>query len=205
MTRMTMKQAAVILLMSTTPLLSQVAAPPVSTKAPSSTPSTPIPKHLVYAHFLSMVNDLQERATMAGETDPYKFAQAFSRAGLENTDLDALRTEARALASNLAALDQKAKPLIDDYRARASKAAGQGKPLPPIPIQLHQLQAERTAVSVNHMMTLQAALGKEKTARLEAYFAREVAPHASLKALAHLPANINTSNTPQSGDFEIQH
>lgn len=203
MNNVNVKQVAAIFLLSATSLMSQAVAP-LATTVPTPR-STPIPKYLVYANFLSMVSDLEQRAAMAGETDPYKFAQAFSRAGLENPDLDILKAEAQALTNDWAALDQRAKPLIGDYRARASAAARQSQPLPQIPIQLYQLQAERTAVSVNHMMTLQAALGVEKTANLEAYLTREVAPHVSLKALAHPPAELGISQTPQSNDFAIQH
>ena len=191
--------------MSTHLLLSQTVRS-ASTDVPKfSPPPTHIPKHLVYTHFLSMVNDLDKKATEAGETDPYKFAQPFSRAGLENADLEILRKHAKALTSELAAHDQKAKTLIAAYRERAKAAAQQGQPLPPLPLELHQLQAERTAIAVNHMFVLQTDLGKEKTNRLEAYFAREVTPHVSLKVLAHPPADTKTSITAQSSTFAVQH
>jgi hypothetical protein len=65
---------------------------PVSLKAAeiSTAKSMPIPKYLVYRHFLAWVNDLDRKA--AGASDPYRFAKPFARAGLENSDLDALRT-----------------------------------------------------------------------------------------------------------------
>jgi hypothetical protein len=94
--------------------------------------STPIPKHLLYTHFLHMVNDLDKKATDAG------------------------------LA------------------------------IPPLPLELHQLQAERTALTISHVLDLQAELGKEKTRRLEGYFQREVTPRVSLKVLAHPPADPKT-------------
>jgi len=201
MKKTTMKNAALLLLMSASSLLCQTATP-VSADAPKfSPPPTPIPKHLVYTHFLSMVNDLDKKAAEAGDPDPYKFAEPFSRARLENADLDILREHAKASTRELAAHDQKAKVLIAAYRERAKAAVQQGLSLPPLPLELHQLQAERTAIMTNHMLTLQTKLGKEKTARLEAYLAREVTPHVSLKILAHPPAGTKTSTTAQSSTF----
>ena len=199
-----MKQVAALLLMSASPLLCQIAAP-ISADAPKfSPPPTHIPKHLVYTHFLAMVNDLDKKAAEAGETDPFKFAQPFSRAGLENADLEILRKHSKASMRELAAHDQKAKALIAAYRERAKAAVQQGLSLPPLPLELHQLQAERTAIMTNHMLNLQTKLGKEKTARLEAYLAREVTPRVSLKVLAHPPADAKTSITAQSSTFAAQ-
>jgi hypothetical protein len=166
--------------------------------------SAPIPKHLIYQHFLSIVNDLDAKATAAGATDPYQFAQPFARARFENADLDLMRTEARALKTDLKNVDQKAKVLIDDYRARAQAAAAQGHPVPPLPPNLRLLEKERTAVSINHMMTLRMSLGPDKTSRLEAYFAREIAPHISLQPLGHAPADPNALTLPPTDGFAIQ-
>ena len=123
---------------------------------------------------------------------------------MENADLEILRQHAKASTRELAAHDQKAKVLIAAYRERAKAAVQQGLPLPQLPLELHQLQAERTAIMTNHMLNLQTKLGKEKTARLEAYFAREVTPHVSLKVLAHPPADTKTSTTAQSSTFAVQ-
>jgi hypothetical protein len=151
-----------------------------------------------------MVNDLDKKATAAGEANSYKFGQPFSRAGFENGDLDKLRNEARALTNDRAALSKKAQPVIDAYRSKAKAAAQQGEPLPPLPVQLHQLENERVAISVNHMRTLQTALGSDKTAQLEAYLAREVTPRVKLKALAHPPADrAAVLINPQTGTFVI--
>jgi hypothetical protein len=195
---------ASFLLLSSCSLLGQTGAPSV-TAAPGLSPSSaPIPKYLVYLHFLSMVDDLDKKATAAGATDPYQFAHPFSRAGLQIADLDALRSEAKALKRDLSAKDQQAKSLLDAYRASAQAAIQQGQPLPPLPPQIYQLQAERDAIAVYHMTNLQAKLGQGETARLEGYFAREVTPHVSLKVLAHPPANAGNSATATNSSFAIQ-
>jgi hypothetical protein len=174
----------------------------IVTVGPSA--SVRIPKHLIYQHFLAMVSDLDNKATAAGATDPYQFAQPFARARFENADLDLMRTEARALIADLKNVDQKAKLFIDDYRARAKAAASQGQPVPPLPPDLRRLEKERTAVSINHMMTLRTSLGPATTAHLEAYFAREIAPHLSLRALGHAPVDPNALTLAPTAGFAIQ-
>jgi hypothetical protein len=168
---------------------------PVSLKAAeiSASKSAPIPKYLVYRHFLAWVNDLDKKN--AGATDAYRFAKPFARANLENSDLDALRTEARALDSALAETDGKAKAIIAQYRRKAQNALREGKGLPPLPAELQQLQAVRTAILVQHMVTLQSTLGPEKSSSLDAYLSREFVPHLSLKPLAR-PAASTTSGVP---------
>jgi hypothetical protein len=60
-----------------------------TTPAPTSfaKPNT-MPPYVLYRHFLSWVTQLDNAATAAGASDPYQFAQAFSRAGLQNPHLD---------------------------------------------------------------------------------------------------------------------
>jgi hypothetical protein len=155
--------------------------------------SAPIPKYLVYRHFLAWVTDLDKKN--AGATDAYQFARPFAGAHLENSDLDALRTEARALDSSLAETDGKAKSIIAEYRIKAQNALREGKDLPPAPVELRQLQAMRTALLVQHMVTLRSTLGPEKSANLDAYLSREFVPHISMKPLARPPAST-TSGIP---------
>lgn len=169
-------------------LLGQTAAAPVSMDVPQfALKSTPVPMHLVYRHFLAMANDLGNKATAAGETDPYAFARPFARAGLANSDLDVLRKEAKSLMSDLAAHDVQERVVVANFRRQAQAALNQGRPMPPSPPELYQLAARRNALMVNHMVNLKANLGPETTAKLESYLAREFAPHISLKVLAHPP------------------
>jgi hypothetical protein len=154
-TRFMRTTPVLLAIVATSTCVCQVAAPPASTFK-----STPIPKYLVYRHFLAWVNDLDEKN--AGASDPYQFAKPFARAHLENSNLDALRTEARALDSALAENDGKAKAIIAEYQIKAQNALREGKRLPAAPVELHQLQAMRTALLVQHMVTLQSTLGPER-------------------------------------------
>jgi len=159
----------------------------------SASKSAPIPKYLVYRHFLGWVNDLDKKN--AGATDAYQFAQPFARANLENSDVDALRKEAKALDSSLAETDGKAKAIIADYRRKGQDALREGKDLPAAPAELRQLQAMRTAILVQHMVNIRSALGPEKSANLDAYLSREFVPHISLKPLVQ-PVASTTSGIP---------
>jgi hypothetical protein len=157
----------------------------------SKSKSVPIPEFLIYRHFLAWVNDLDNKAVVAGESDPYKFAQPFQRAQLQSNDLDALLKEAKALNTDLAKYDEKAKAVIAEYRRTAQNAAERSLALPPAPPEIHQLQTMRTTILVQHMVSLQSALGPEKTAQLDAYLGREFVPHLSLKPLAHPAASLS--------------
>lgn len=172
-------------------LPAQTAAASLKAAEISTSKSMPIPKYLVYRHFLAWANDLDKKAV--GASDAYQFAKPFARAHLENSDLDALRKEARALDSALAEHDGKANAIIAEYRIKAQDSARQGKGLPPLPAELHELPAMRTAILVQHMVNLQSALGPEKSAELDAYLGREFVPHLSLKPLARPVANKESS------------
>jgi len=83
--------------------------------------------------------------------------------------------------------------LIAAFREKAKKAAQSGANLPPVPSEIEQLQAKRTAIMVQHVMKLQSSLGSQTTAQLNAYLRQEFVPHISLRALAR-PRSVEPSN-----------
>jgi hypothetical protein len=115
---------------------------------------------------------------------PYQFAQAFSRAGLQNPQLDILRAAAHRLDSDLQAHKAKAQIVIDLYRKQAKAALAEGKPLPPAPPVIHQLESERSAILIHHYTNLRASLGPDVSKQLDAYLAYEFAPLIKLKKMA---------------------
>jgi hypothetical protein len=180
-------------------LLSQTSAPVSTDPArPITTKSTATPKYLLYRHFLAMVDNLDNKAIAAGETDPYKFAQPFANARLENSDLEVVRREAKALTKDLAEHDRKLKAAVAIFRQRVQAELQEGKPLPAVPTEIHELQALRTALMVHHMVSLQAQLGPQKTDQLEGYMTHEFAPHVSLQAVTHPPANVTAAAQTRS-------
>lgn len=163
-----------------------------------------IPEYLVYRHFLAWVLALDKKASAAREADPYKFAAPFSRARLRNSDLDALKLEAKSLDDSLRRVDAEAKPLIAAFRENAKKAAQSGQSLPPVPPEIRQMQAKRTAIMVQHMVKLQSSLGSQATTQLNEYLRHEFVPHISLKALAKPPSGSPNARTPQAFPGEGQ-
>lgn len=105
-------------------LTAQTASASLEAATISTAKSMPIPRYLVYRHFLAWVNDLDKKN--AGASDAYQFAKPFADAHLANSDLDALRTEARTLDSALAENDGKAKAVIAEYRSKAQNALRKG-------------------------------------------------------------------------------
>jgi len=156
-----------------------------------------VPTYLIYRHFLGWVNALDKQATAAGLTDSVRFAQPFAHAGFTGSDLDFLKKEAKALDTDLQKQDVKANAIITAFRDRAKRASQANQALPAAPAEIHELQAERTALIVQHMVNLQTHLAPEKRAQLDSYMKREFAPHISLKPLAHPSSGaITPTSTP---------
>lgn len=156
---------------------------------------TKIPQYLVYRHFLAWVNALDKEQSADSATDLYAFAEPFAaQTRLARADIDLVRAEAQALTADLNKQDAKASTLIAAFREKAKMAAQLGKPLPPIPAQIHQLQQERTALIVQHMINLRTRLGPVASSTLDNYISREFAPHISLKAVARRASDLTVDN-----------
>jgi hypothetical protein len=145
--------------------------------------SAPMPPYLVYRHFLAWVNELDKQATAAGATDPYQFAQAFSRAGLQHPQLDILRAAAHQLDADIVAQQLRVTVIVAKYRSDASVAVSQGKPFPPAPAAIRDLDHERTALLINHYATVRAALGPAVATQLDSYLKYEFTPHINLRRM----------------------
>ncbi len=163
---------------------SPVASPLVANNSKSNASSKSLPPYLVYRHFLAWVNQLDKDTTASGATDPYKFAEPFSRANLQPEHLDILRNAAHSLDADLQKHHARAQVVIDQYRKQAKAALAQGQPLPPAPPEIHNLERERTALLVQHYVTFRAALGPDASAQLDQYLGYEFAPHIKLKLMA---------------------
>jgi hypothetical protein len=146
--------------------------------------STALAPYLVYRHFLAWVNQLDKDATASGARDPYKFAEPFSRANLQHQQLDILRDAAHRLDADLQQHQARAQPVINRYRREAKTALEQGKPLPPAPPEIHDLERERTALLIQSYVTFRAALGPDASAQLDGYLGHEFAPHIKLRRMA---------------------
>ncbi|HXE11951.1 MAG TPA: VCBS repeat-containing protein [Bryobacteraceae bacterium] len=179
-------------------LLEGQSIPSANIKTGEPSKARSIPSYLVYRHFMAWALSQENNAKAAGGAGSNdEFSTLLKDARLGIPDLEALRTEAQSLKSDLDREDAKANLVVKLYRVKAKDAAQAGKPLPPPPLAIHQLQQERTAILVQHMMNLQTKLGPEKTARLDAYLNRDFVPRISLKALSHPRANV-AAGSPNS-------
>lgn len=151
-----------------------------------------LPPYLVYRHFLAWVNQLDHDAKLSGTGDLYKFAEPFSRANLKQQQLDGLRDAAHRLDAELQKQQARAQLVISRYRKEASKALADGKPLPPAPPEIRELERERTALLVQSYVSVRAALGQEASARLDRYLDYEFTPHMKLRRMAEPAAAART-------------
>jgi hypothetical protein len=115
----------------------------------------------VYRHFLAWIDKLDNDAKLTGATDSYKFAEPFSRANLKHDQLDNLRNAAHRLDEQLQKHQVRAQLVISRYRKEASKAVAEGKPLPPAPPEIRELERERTALLVQSYINVRATLGQQ--------------------------------------------
>jgi hypothetical protein len=135
---------------------------------------TAIPKYAIYAQFLTMVQGMDESGLVA----------AFRLKWLGQANLAALRDEATTLARELVLLDTRAQKLVAGFRRIGRLALRDGKSLPPAPAEIYRLQALRTAVMVNHAVSLQAKLGRKNMMEIEAMLAYQFTPQASFSEFA---------------------
>jgi hypothetical protein len=136
---------------------------------------------------MAWVTQLDKAAMTSGATDPYQFAQPFSRANLQPQHLDILRTEAHKLDADLQQHQARVQKIITQYRKDATAALSQGQPLPPVPDAIRDLNRQRTAIMVQHYANLRASLGTDVSAQLDSYLNYEFAPHISLKGVSATP------------------
>jgi hypothetical protein len=140
-----------------------------------------MPSYVLYRHFLGWVNSI-------GGADPKTNASNFQvlrknlpeHVELADTDLQFLRSEALLLNSELQDRDSKAALIVAKYRKQAASAVQKGQPLPPVPLELKQLQQERTSVLVQHYVKMQSSLSTIAKLQLDNYLHNEFAPHVSI-------------------------
>ena len=149
----------------------------------------------MYRHFLAWINQLDSDARRSGAANPYKFAEPFSRANLQHQQLDALRDSTHRLDADLLKHQARAQLIIDRYRREANRDLAEGKPLPPAPPEIRQLERERTALLIQNYVAVRSALGPETSAQLDKYLDCEFAPHIKLRRIAEpAPTQTQPSN-----------
>jgi hypothetical protein len=185
-----------LFLVTLTPLIisaQTVTAGEVKIVGTQSANTKKLPPYLVYRHFLAWVNELDKDAKVSGTGNSYKFAEPFGRANLEHQQLDSLRDAAHQLDAELQKHQARAQLIITHYRSEASRELAEGKPLPPAPPEIRQLERERTALLIQNYVAVRAALGPKASAQLDKYLDYEFAPHVKLRRIAE-PASAQTQS-----------
>lgn len=101
--------------------------------------------------------------------DPINVA---ARIGLDREEMSILQAYAQQCLSEIAKVDEKAKPIIAAFRAKA-EGAKRKEDLPPPPKELAKLQRERNAVALRYREMLRGKLGDPKFVRINE-FAKEI-------------------------------
>ncbi len=72
----------------------------------------------------------------------------------------------------------------------------QGQALPAAPPEIRDLERERTALLIDHYVSLRAGLGPDVSAQLDKYLNYEFAPHIKLRRMAAptAPSQVQPAN-----------
>lgn len=158
-------------------------SPQLTTASKSQSPV--LPSYVVYHHFLEWTDALDRDTKRRGITDPYAFAQPFSRSlGFNNHELDLIRKHAKLLGDDLAQQDAKATAVITAYRQSALTAIQAGQTLPPAPAAIRELDQQKIAMMIHHYVLFRNELGQAQSSKLDGYLSREFAPHINVKPLS---------------------
>lgn len=115
---------------------------------------------VLYEHFFKR---------MVATQDPTKVG---TQTGLDHEDMSILQALAQQCLTEIAKVDEKAKPIIAAFRAKAEKAK-RIEDLPAPPAVLAGLQRERNAVGLRYRDMLRSKLGDPKFSRINE-FAKEI-------------------------------
>ena len=168
----------------------------------SGAKSPALPSYVVYHHFLAWTSALDKDAKKRGLTDPYAFAQPFSKSiGFTNQELDLVKNHAKLLEDDLTRQDAKAAAVITAYRLLAQAAIKAGKPLPTAPAEIQELEQQRTAMMIHHYVEFRSKLGPTQSSKLDMYLSREFIPHINIEPLSAIAKKPIPASNMSSGGF----
>ena len=108
------------------------------------------------------------------------------------------------MTADLQKQDQKASAAIAAFRANAKAAVASGRPLPALPQSIRDLQRQRTALLVQHVVRLQTTLNPATRSSLESYLDREFVPHLSMKHLAAPASPAANAQAPFASNTPLE-
>lgn len=113
-----------------------------------------------YEHFFKSIVATQDTTNLKAKT------------GLDDEEMSVLQALAQQCGTEIAKVDEKARPILEDFRAKLEKVKRK-EDLPPPPAVLTELQRERNAVALRYRDMLRTTVGDLKFIRARE-FARSV-------------------------------
>jgi hypothetical protein len=147
----------------------------------------------LYWHFLIHQNHLDRAAILRqqqGKDGSWLHDYYQRRLGFTAAEFQPVRQTASRLEAELNDIDTKVQSVVKAARAAHPRVLKSPRDLPPVPPQLYELREQHEAVIAREVARLKAALGTERTARLEAFLQNEFAPNVTHHVL----------NPPRPGD-----
>jgi hypothetical protein len=144
------------------------------------------PLFMLYRHFLAYQNHLDRVAVDLNRQgkDGNEFRNHFQqKLGFTDADFAPVRETALRLEAGLRDQDAKMKTAIDAARAKYPRNLPNPSALPPVPPELIQMQKERNALIQREIDQLDATLGTERAATLQALIENDFAPSVQVQTL----------------------
>jgi hypothetical protein len=171
---------ASVCLLAAHALLGQSAAPTTPSSAGQQAPPDRILYFVLFDH-ITKQDQIAAQQTAAGN-DGNVFRNYYQAAiGLTAADFEILHDTALTCRASVAKQDDAAAMVIQDYRARAAAARGQGGPLPPIPSEIPTMQQQRDAMVLGSVAQLQQAMTPAGFQKLVAYVHQELSAHVRIQ------------------------
>lgn len=150
-----------------------------------------VSKRILYRHFLAHVALLDADSEPVSNSDSRRPIDLYpGRLGLSATNFSQVRAIARQLAFDLRTKDEEAKRIIRGFRLSLANEQTAGRPLPPPPPELIELQRQRDQLIENYVKLLITQLGPTDAARLDLFIEQQFAPKARVQRVA-IPRSYN--------------
>ena len=118
-----------------------------------STPPPDLMESVLYEHYFKSV----------AAQDPISIK---AKTGLVDEEMSFLQSTAQQCLTDIARVDEKARPILEDFHAKAAKVKRM-QDLPPPPAELATLQVERNSVALRYRDILRGKFGESKFAQLD--------------------------------------
>jgi hypothetical protein len=173
---------------------SQTAAPTTATPA--------IPRRVIYKQAFQHLVFLDYQANIAdqhGQNGNALRNYYQTHAGLTPTEAALLKSTAHDAVTAVAAVEKQIQAEVALYRAQIPGGKWpKGKPLPPIPPQLHTLQVTKDNVILSHIASLQTGFGATRFQILDTFVQATITPHITLSTTPKTASSSTTAGASKT-------